>query len=273
VSDRHTFADLVTLESRGDDVFVPTVYPGADAAFVFGGQLLAQTVRAAMSTTAPDLTPHSLHGHFLAAASPSGSLQYRVSRVRDGRSFSLRQVDADQDGRRVFTATVSFHRTGPETEGVEYQLAPPAVPDPEAGAGAWSEYLTESDYFSVFDLRELPPAPEGPDGTREFSRRLWFRAADPLPDDPAVHASAIAFASDLGVTIAASVTAGLYRRASVLTSLDHALWWHRPVRADAWTLLDLESVSNSHQRGTVRGTVHTADGSLAASLGQDTLIR
>jgi acyl-CoA thioesterase-2 len=91
----------------------------------------------------------------------------------------------------------------------------------------------------VFDLRELPPAPEGPDGTREFSRRLWFRAADPLPDDPAVHASAIAFASDLGVTIAASVTAGLYRRASALTSLDHALWWHRPVRADAWTLLDL----------------------------------
>jgi acyl-CoA thioesterase-2 len=132
--------------------------------------------------------------------------------------------------------------------------------------------FSDTEHQSVFDLRELPPAPEGPDGTREFSRRLWFRAADPLPDDPAVHASAIAFASDLGVTIAASVTAGLYRRASVLTSLDHALWWHRPCgptrgRCSTW------SGSNSHQRGTVRGTVHTADGSLAASLGQDTLIR
>ncbi|WP_167760605.1 acyl-CoA thioesterase domain-containing protein [Blastococcus sp. CT_GayMR16] len=273
MSNRHTFTDLVTLESRGDDVFVPAVYPEWDSAFVFGGQQLAQATSAAMATTDGDRTPHSMHAHFLAVALPSRPLQYRVSRVRDGRSFTLRQVDADQDGRRVFTATVSFHRTGPDTEGVEYQLARPAAPDAEEPAGAWSPYLAESDYFSVFDLRELPPAPEGPDGTREFSRRVWFRAADPLPDDPAVHASAIAYASDLGVTIASSVTAGLYRRANVLTSLDHALWWHRPVRADEWTLLNLESVSNSHQRGTVRGTVHTADGSLAASLGQDTLIR
>jgi acyl-CoA thioesterase-2 len=269
----NTFAELVTLAPQGDDVFVPTVYPESDAGFVFGGQLLAQATWAAMATTEDDRTPHSLHAHFLAAAAPSGTLQYRVSRVRDGRSFSLRQIDAHQDGRRVFTATASFHRTGPDTEGAEYQLPAPTAPDPDDDTASWSPYMGESDYFSVVEQRELAPAPEGPDGTREYSRRLWFRVADPLPDDPALHASAIAFASDLGVTVAASVTAGLYRQAAVLTSLDHALWWHRPARADAWVLLDLQSVSNSHQRGTVRGTVHAADGSLVASLGQDALIR
>jgi acyl-CoA thioesterase-2 len=240
--------------------------------FVFGGQLAAQAVRAAATTVDPDRMPHSLHAHFLAAASPSGSLRYQVHRVRDGRSFSLRQVDADQDGRRVFTATISFHSAPEDPTLADYQLDAAVAPDPE-GEGPWSDHMSESAYFSVLDLRELPPAPEEPDGRREYSRRLWFRVPQRLPDDPALHASALAFASDLGVTLAASVTAGLYRRATVLTSLDHVLWWHRAVRADSWTLLDLESVSNSHQRGTVRGTLHSADGTLAASLGQDTLIR
>jgi acyl-CoA thioesterase II len=195
-----------------------------------------------------------------------------VHLVRDGRSFSLRQVDADQNGRRVFTATVSFHNPPARHDSADYQVAAPAAPGPGPGSrneGAFSN----SDYFSVFDMRELPPARPGPDGRREYSRRVWFRVPETLGDDPALHASALAFASDLGVTLAASVTAGLYGRTTVLTSLDHALWWHRPVRADEWTLLDLVSVSNSDERGTVRGTLHAADGTLAASLGQETLIR
>jgi acyl-CoA thioesterase-2 len=268
----HTFEDLITLEAREGDVFVPTFYPATDVSFVFGGQLAAQAVRAATTTTAPDQMPHSLHAHFLAAAKPERPLQYRVHRVRDGRSFGLCQVDAEQDGRRVFTAMISFHRIPTDTAAADYQLAPPTAPDPDSGAG-WTGHMDGADYFTVLDQRELPPAEPGPDGQREFSRRLWFRVSDPLPDDPAVHASALAFASDLGVTLAASVTAGLYRKATVLTSLDHALWWHRPARGDAWNLLDLVSVSNSDQRGTVRGTIHTAGGVLAASLGQETLIR
>jgi acyl-CoA thioesterase-2 len=268
----YTFEDLMRLEARGDDAFVPTVRPPAEVPFVFGGQLVAQAVRAAAATVTPDRMPHSLHAHFLAAASPSGPLRYQVHRVRDGRSFSLRQVDADQDGRRAFTATVSFHSAPEDTALADYQIGAPVAPDP-GSKGPWSDHMSQSEYFSVLDLRELPAAPPGADGRREYSRRLWFRVPERLPDDPALHASALAFASDLGVTLAASVTAGLYRQATVLTSLDHALWWHRAARADSWTLLDLESVSNSHQRGTVRGTLHSADGILAASLGQDTLIR
>lgn len=268
----YTFQDLVTLDAREPDLFVPTVYPPAEVPFVFGGQLVAQALRAAMGTVPPDRMPHSVHAHFLAAASPREPLQYRVDRVRDGRSFSLRQVDAEQDGRRVFTATVSFHAATADVAATDYQIGAPAAPDPESG-GPWSDYMRNSEYFSVLELRELPPAAPGPDGRREHSRRLWFKVPEPLSDDPALHVSALAFASDLGVTVAASVTAGLYRRARVLTSLDHVVWWHRHVRADSWMLLDLESVSNSFQRGTVRGTMHTAGGVLAASLGQDTLIR
>jgi acyl-CoA thioesterase-2 len=267
-----SFEDLVQLEAREGDVFVPACYPPADVPFVFGGQLAAQAVRAAATTASPDLRPHSLHAHFLVAAKPERPLQYRVHRVRDGRSFGLRQVDTEQDGRRVFTAMISFHRSGSDAAAADYQVAAPAAPDPESAAG-WTDHLEGSDYFSVLEQRELPPADPGPDGRREWSRRLWFRVKDRLPDDPALHACALAFASDLGVTLAASVTAGLYRTATVLTSLDHALWWHRPVRADAWNLLDLVSVSNSDQRGTVRGTIHDAGGVLAASLGQETLIR
>jgi acyl-CoA thioesterase-2 len=268
----YTFEELVTLEERETDLFVPTVYPAAEVPFVFGGQLAAQSVRAAMASVPGARMPHSLHAHFLAAASPNGALQFRVHRVRDGRSFSLRQVDVDQDGRRVFTATVSFHAAPADTPAPDYQIGGPVAPDPE-GRGPWADYMRNSEYFSILDLRELPAAPPDPDGRREHSRRLWFRVPEALSDDPSLHVTALAFASDLGVTVAASVTAGLYRRATVLTSLDHVLWWHRPVRADSWTLLDLESVSNSHQRGTVRGTMHSADGTLAASLGQDTLIR
>lgn len=268
----HTFEDLMRLDARADDVFVPTVRPPAEVPFVFGGQLLAQAVRAAAATVTPDRMPHSLHAHFLAAASPGGPLRFHVHRVRDGRSFGMRQVEADQDGRLVFTATVSFHAAPQDIALADYQIPAAEAPDPESDA-PWAPHMSESEYFSVLELRELPPAPEGPDGRREYSRRLWFRVPERLPDDPALHAGALAFASDLGVTLAASVTAGLYGRTTVLTSLDHGLWWHRAVRADSWTLLDLESVSNSHQRGTVRGTLHGADGTLAASLSQDTLIR
>jgi acyl-CoA thioesterase-2 len=268
----HTFAELVSLERRDSDIFVPTIRPAFDAGFVFGGQLMAQATWAAMATTEADRRPHSMHAHFLAAASPDRPLSYRVHRVRDGRSFSLRQVDADQDGRRVFTATVSFQRPTPGVDAADYQVPAPSTPHPRDG-GPWVPVLGTADYFSVLDLRECPAAPLDADGHREYSRRVWFRLPQPVGDDPALHASALAFASDLGVTLAASVTSGLYGRTTVLTSLDHALWWHRPVRADCWTLLDLVSVSNSDERGTVRGTLHAADGTLAASLGQETLIR
>lgn len=267
-----TFAELMTLETGGDDVFRPTVLPVAEVPFVYGGQLVAQAFTAAAATVDAGRGPHSLHAHFLAPARPTRPLGYRVHRVRDGRSFSLRQVDVEQDGRRVFTAMVSFH-AAPEGRALpDYQLPAPAAPDPDGG-GPWSDYMRTAGYFAVLDQRELAPAPAGPDGRREHSRRVWVRVPGRLPDDPVLHAAALAFASDLGVTVAASVTAGLYRQATVLTSLDHALWWHRAVRADGWLLLDLESVSNSHERGTVRGTLHTADGVLAASLGQDALIR
>jgi len=264
---------LLTLRSTGDGVFAPTHYPAVGTDFVFGGQLLAQSVRAATATVAHDRLPHSVHANFFMAARPGVSLAYHVEPLRDGGSFSARRVHAVQQDTRVFTATVSFNAARPDPGAVDYQLPAPAAPEPADDAHPWARVMAGTDLFAAFDLRELDPAPPGPDGTRPFSRRLWWRTAGFLPDDPGLHAAVAAFASDFGVTIAASVTAGLYGRASVLTSLDHALWLHRPLRADAWTLLDLVSVSNAASRGLVSGTMHAVDGTLVASLAQETLIR
>jgi acyl-CoA thioesterase-2 len=272
VADVSSLVELLTLVPVDDGVFEPTHVPSGGPDFIFGGQLLGQSVRAASATVGPDRLPHSVHAHFFTAGRPGDALTYHVESPRDGGSFSARRVHAVQHGTRFFTATVSFNVVRPAS-GASYQLPAPAAPDPTNSAFPWVSVMAGADQFAAFELREMAPAPPDAAGIRPFSRRLWWRTAGALPDDPALHAAVIAFASDFGVTIAASVTAGLYGTATVLTSLDHALWLHRPVRADAWSLLDLVSVSNAASRGLVRGTMHDASGELTASLAQETLIR
>jgi len=264
---------LLTLDNSGD-VFRPTYYPESSVPFVFGGQLLAQSLRAAASTVTDDRRPHSMHGHFFAAGRPDRPLVYTVERVRDGGSFSARRVHVEQDGSHIFTATASFNQVRDGADEADYQVpAPRPTPRPEDSEYPWASVMGGWGVFAAFETRELHPAEPAPDGTRAFSRRFWVRTAGRLPEDPALHACVLAFVSDFGVTMAASVTAGLYGRATVLSSLDHGLWFHRPVRADAWALIDMVSVSNSSSCGFVRGTVHDGDGVLLASLAQEALIR
>jgi acyl-CoA thioesterase-2 len=274
---RHDVRDLLallTLEAEGDDAFSPTYYPDPAADFVFGGQFLAQSLVAASATVPPDRLPHSLHGHFFAAGRPDRPLTYRVVRLRDGGSFSARRVEADQDGSMVFAATASFNKMRDSAGYAEYQLPPPDdTPHPGDDRYPWTSVMQHGYVFPCFELREIRPAPPGPDGRRRFSRRVWFRTVERLPDSPLLHSCLLAFASDFGVTVAASATAGLYERATVLSSLDHALWLHRPARVDEWTLLDLVSVSNTRSRGLVKGMMHALGGELVGSVAQETLIR
>ena len=235
---------------------------------VFGGLVAAQALRAAIATIETDHRPHSMHAYFIRPGANHTPIYYRVDRIRDGRSFSTRTVVAIQRGEAIFNLSASFQT--PE-DGPEFQVpAPLDVPDPDD--------LEDGAYWGPardrpVDLREFATPPLGP-GNRS-TRRIWVRAKGTLPDDPGLHACAIAYASDMGpVGAARRPLGGPETFASLMAaSLDHAIWFHRPVRADEWLLYDLEAVSTSHARGLARGTMHTRAGVLAASVAQEALLR
>jgi acyl-CoA thioesterase-2 len=264
---------MLELRQLGGDRFAPEYYPEPAAPFVFGGQLAAQSLTACSATVDPGRLPHSLHCLFLAAANPAAPLELVVHRLRDGRSFSTRRVDVVQDAAVVFSATASFNVPRVEPGSADYQVPLPDAPGPDDPQEQWADLLGGAPYFAGLEVRESHPADPSTDGLRAYSRRVWFRTPAALPHDPRLHAAVLAFASDLGVTMASSATAGLYGQAKVLSSLDHGLWIHRPLRVDDWLLLELVSVSNAQSRGLVRGTVHSMDGVLVASVVQEALIR
>lgn len=229
---------------------------------VFGGLLVAQGLSAAHQTVPEGMAVHSLHGYFLRATRPGSRVELAVHPLRDGRSFATRGVETVVDGRRVFTMTSSFHVPEP---GDEYQLAmPDDVPDPDD--------VQRAPIPIPFDVRELGPTPRRPDGTYRSTRRVWVRALWPLPDDPMVHAVVLAYLSDM--------TGAAFRPHSLGTwgthtdaSLDHAVWFHRPARADEWVLFDLHALVNATGRSTVRGEMYSRDGALCVSMAQEILIR
>lgn len=253
--------DALTVRPGGGDRFAA---PGTDwwrGERVFGGMVVAQALRAAQAAVDPPFAVHSLHGYFLRPVRPGATTVLAVERVRDGRSFVTRRVVAESDGREVFQLTGSFHR--PE-EGERYQLPMPEVPAPES--------VEPGDVPIPFDVRELGSTPRRPDGTYLATRRVWFRTVAGLPDDPPLHAAVIAYVSDM--------TGAAFRPHNLGTwgthtdaSLDHALWFHRPARADEWLLYDLQALVNAAGRSTIRGLLFTRDGTLVASMAQELLIR
>ena len=229
---------------------------------VFGGMVVAQALRAATRTVPEGLDVHSLHGYFLRPSSPGSTSTHRVERVRDGRSFTTREVATEVEGRTTFRMTCSFHAA---EAGDEYQLPmPPDVTPPEQSDGI--------EILFPFDIRELGATARRADGTYESTRRCWFRTRERLPDDPALHACILAYLSDM--------TGAAFRPLSLGTwgshtdaSLDHALWFHRPRRADEWNLFDLQALVNAGGRATVRSTMYGDDGVLYQSMAQELLIR
>jgi acyl-CoA thioesterase-2 len=250
---------------------------------VYGGQVLGQALVAAVRTVPAERVAHSLHGYFLLGGDPEAPIIYDVERIRDGGSFTTRRVKAIQHGRAIFTMSVSFHK--PE-EGYDHQSEMPDVPPPES-------LPTESEFLErlVAHLppnmkthweRERPIEMRPVDIARYLSREprppvqnIWMRATGRLPDSPALHQCVLAYASDFTLLDTALIAHGklLFDEDVQLASIDHALWFHRPFRADDWLLYVQDSPSAASARGFCRGSVFTRDGRLVASVTQEGLTR
>ncbi|HET9691260.1 MAG TPA: acyl-CoA thioesterase II [Acidimicrobiales bacterium] len=238
---------------------------------VFGGQVAAQALVAAVRTVGSEHGVHSLHAYFLRAGDPARPIVYDVDRIRDGRSYVTRRVVGIQGGRAIFNLQASFHR--PEPAGYEHQVPMPDVPGPEAAAPRDESQLPpEAQVDFLHSVRpivalELPV-------TDPYRRRVWMRANGTMGDDPVLHTCVFTYMSDLtllGATVAPHLAAG--ERPAMMASLDHAMWFHRPFRADEWLLYDQQSASATGGRGMARGRVYTRDGVLAASVAQEGVIR
>lgn len=275
-TDRRTLTDLLRLEDVDRDIFRGRCHAGAPLR-AFGGQVAAQALVAAGRTVEPDRPVHSLHGYFLRPGRTTSPIVYLVDRTRDGRTFTTRRVTGVQYGEAIFTLSASFK--APE-DSSEHQRVMPDAPDPETIEPLFpfrdaSDSDAEDDdarLGHVLDMRHVPDRPDYPaDGATRAM--VWMKAVTPLPDDPLLHVCALAYMSDL--TLAGTAEKSHHGEPGRLqvASLDHAMWFHRPFRADEWLLFATQSPSKADARGFALGEVFTCDGRLVASMVQEALIR
>jgi acyl-CoA thioesterase-2 len=248
---------------------------------VFGGQVLAQALTAAGRTVEAGLA-HSFHAYFLRPGAVGVPILYQVDRTRDGRSFTTRRVTAIQHGRAIFHLEASFHR---EERGPEHQIAMPDVPGPE-GLLRWeerlqplSERMGESAGWFLrkrpIDIRHVTDLDPVNPGKLPPRLDLWIRVDGALPDDPALHQCMVAYASDMTLLDATGLPHAMDAIATgyQLASLDHAMWFHAPFRADEWLLYSEESPITGGARGFATGRLFTRDGRLVVSVVQEGLLR
>jgi len=250
---------------------------------VYGGQVLSQALVAVARTVDPSRSIHSLHGYFLLAGDPAHPIIYDVERIRDGGSFTTRRVKAIQHDRAIFFMSASFHKS--ETA-FDHQIAMPDVPKPEElpNPKELLDKLIDALPASMraYWERERPIEMRIADASRYMNREkkeplqhIWLRANGVLPDDPVLHQAVLAYASDFTLLDTALIAHGklLFDSDVQLASLDHALWFHRPVRADQWMLYAQDSPNAHGARGFCRGSVYRRDGVLVASVAQEGLMR
>ena len=251
--------------------------------FVFGGQVLGQALSAAQQTVDPSRSAHSLHAYFLRAGDIDQPILYHVERTRDGGSFSVRRVTAIQHGQPIFNFSASFQV---EENGVEHQLPMPAVPKPEDVEPTHALPAEELAKLPVklqrwfgrsgpFEFRHVYPRDELNPPKRPPFQQVWFRLSERVPDNPVLHRALLAYASDfhlIGTTMFPHGISFLQRHVQV-ASLDHAMWFHRPFRADEWLLYSCDSPTAQGGRGLARGMIYSEDGRLIASTAQEGLIR
>lgn len=252
---------------------------------VFGGQVLGQALSAAQATVDPDSQrrAHSLHAYFLRAGDINAPIIYTVDRTRDGGSFSVRRVTAIQHGRAIFFCAASFQG---DEDGVEHQAQMPQVPAPEdiietppappeviatlpPKVQRWLNRELPFEFRHVQPRNELDPQPLPP------QEQFWFRLTDKVGDSPELHRTLLAYASDYQLLGAANRPHGIsyYQPNVQMASLDHALWFHRPFRADDWLLYAIDSPTAQNSRGMARGLIFDRAGRLVASTAQEGLIR
>ena len=274
--------ELLSLERLEDNLFrgqsrdIGTKY-------VFGGQVLGQALSAAQATLNQPRHAHSLHAYFLRAGNIEAPIVYEVDRTRDGGSFSVRRVTAIQHGKVIFFCAASFQDA--ETGG-EHQLSMPEVPKPEDLEPApaipqeklallptkvqrWLDRQGPFEFRHVYPRDELNPPKRPP------FQQVWFRLTEKVGDAPELHRALLAYASDFHLLGTATFPHGIsyYQPNVLMASLDHALWFHRPFRADEWLLYAIDSPSAQEGRGLARGMVYDRNGRLVASTAQEGLIR
>jgi acyl-CoA thioesterase-2 len=272
--------DVLDLERIDADIFRGR-NETTDWFRLFGGQVAAQALGAAQRTV-EEHHVHSLHGYFLRGGDPKVPVTYTVDRIRDGASFTTRRVVALQNGRAIFNTSISFHR---HEEGYDHQSTMPDVADPEE-LPSWKERVEAAldrmpEERREWMLRERPielrsSLPHGMFSNKPSTgpNHVWIRANGDVPDDPDVHAQLLTYASDI------AFVDNMYRPhrspdspGVMLASLDHALWFHRPIRLDDWLLYTQESPSASGARGFALGTVFDRSGILLASVAQEGVMR
>lgn len=249
---------------------------------VFGGQVIGQALVAA-ARTVEGRGAHSLHGYFMRPGDPSIPIIYEVDRIRDGRSFATRRIAAIQHGKAIFSMSASFQL---EEDGLDHQLPMPDAPPPEdlPSESELKALIVESapEPIKRYWQRDRPLELRPVDYRHYISReplepaqQVWIRATGKLPDDPDIHRSVLAYASDMTLLDTALFPHGrsVFDRDLQAASLDHALWFHRPFRVDDWLLYSEDSPSASGGRGFSRGSLFTRDGKLVASVAQEGLIR
>lgn len=273
---------LLAVQPLGDGRFLGPRKPrGTDR--VFGGQMIAQALAAARQTVTPDRIVHSLHAYFLRGASEEHTIDFRVERDLDGRNFSNRRVVASQNGKPILSLSASFQTAA---LGISHQDRMPDVPGPEGlttEADLWKEYQG----LVIEPMRSTYAQPNAIDlrptnkmhwiGLEKGPPRMaaWVKTSAPLPDDPSVHRTLLAYISDYlllatcMVPHGANWTTGHIRSAS----LDHAIWFHDDLRADEWLLHEMDSPWAGNGRGFNRGRIFTRDGHLVAEVAQEGIVR
>ena len=250
---------------------------------VYGGQVIGQALVAASRTVSPNRSAHSLHGYFLRAGDTTIPILYKVDRIRDGKSFTTRRVVAVQCGQAIFTMSISFQV---DEGGLSHQFDMPKVPEPDSlptedelrreQAKSWPKEFQESfSGSSAIQVKPVDPVDLLNPEPAQAMQRCWMRCGEALPDDPRIHQCVLAYLSDWSLLDTASRPHAVsFMQDNVqVASLDHAMWFHRPFRADEWLLYDQDSPSASGARGFNRGLIYNQAGELVASTTQEGLLR
>jgi acyl-CoA thioesterase II len=253
VTDLPSIPDLLDLEHVEPNVYRSRALYDAPWG-MFGGQAAAQALCAAGRTVPEDRLPHSLHGYFVRRGDTARPTLFRVDRDRDGRSFSARRVVAVQDGDVIFSMSASFAApAGPERSMPDHEAEPvPELPPPDSLL-PWTHPKHTS-----FEFRVADPG-------RRLPGRFWVRCTIELPDDPLLHAAVLTYTSDISTALVDYETAGT----NTGPSLDHAVWFHRPVRMDGWAWQELTARTMAGGRGWYTATIYSPDGIRMASVAQE----
>eukprot|EP01037_Dinobryon_pediforme_P014118 gene14118-14237_t len=273
---------LLDLKQTGEDEFLGLCH-GTAWNRVFGGQVIAQALVACERTVGAQRPPHSAHAYFILAGDPAVPIQFAVERIRDGKSFATRRCVASQKGKAIFVLSASFQIEEP---GFDHAFNMPDVPGPEQLLPMQKVLSTYRDkvpasvvaYFARQNAIEIRPtslARFAGGGSREPHQAIWMRAAGQMTDDPMQHRAVLAYLSDMTLLETALIAHGrsIFQPGLQVASLDHALWLHRPFRADEWLLYTQDSPNASGARGLTRGLIYAQDGRLIASVAQEGLIR